>query len=161
MREEKRSEKNGRKKSFEQVLSLGLQPVEATENLEANEQSNEGLYVFQSRQETVRVDAMLEALKCTTVEKEKQLEEEDETQIKAINFQNSRHIVRRIRDEDLDNDGVLIHDTPKESKAMGALDNVKFIVKSSTADEINGSGGGISVLESLQLNYNDEDDLAC
>lgn len=41
MREEKRSEKNGRKKSFEQVLSLGLQPVEATENLEANEQSNE------------------------------------------------------------------------------------------------------------------------
>lgn len=49
----------------------------------------------------------------------------------------------------------------EESKAMGALDNVKFIVKSSTADEINGSGGGISVLESLQLNYNDEDDLAC
>lgn len=68
---------------------------------------------MKSRQETVRVDAMLEALKCTTVEKEKQLEEEDETQIKAINFQNSRHIVRRIRDEDLDNDGVLIHDTPK------------------------------------------------
>ncbi|XP_059452293.1 uncharacterized protein LOC132182940 isoform X2 [Corylus avellana] len=58
---------------------------------------------MKSRHAIVSVDAMLEALQHTVVQKEKKLEEEDEALIKSI-FHNSKDYVRRIHDEDLDDD---------------------------------------------------------
>ncbi|KAK9268796.1 hypothetical protein L1049_000560 [Liquidambar formosana] len=62
---------------------------------------------MKSRHATVSVDEMLEALQRTAEQKEKKLEEEDEALIKSI-FHGSKDIVRRIHDEDFDDDGDLI-----------------------------------------------------
>ncbi|GAB4849234.1 hypothetical protein Ancab_004045 [Ancistrocladus abbreviatus] len=59
---------------------------------------------MKSRHATVSVDAMLEALQRTTEEKESNLEEEDEALIKSIVFRGSKDYVKRIHDEDLDDD---------------------------------------------------------
>ncbi|POO03791.1 CWC16 protein [Trema orientale] len=59
---------------------------------------------MKSRHATVSVDAMLEALQRTAVEKEKKLEEEDEALIKSIVFHSSKDYIRRIHDEELDDD---------------------------------------------------------
>ncbi|KAK3013538.1 hypothetical protein RJ639_008361 [Escallonia herrerae] len=61
---------------------------------------------MKSRHATVSVDAMLEALQRTAPAKEENLEEEDEALIKSI-FQGSREFVRRIDDEDFDDDADL------------------------------------------------------
>ncbi|KAK9937644.1 hypothetical protein M0R45_014421 [Rubus argutus] len=59
---------------------------------------------MKSRHATVSVDAMLEALQHTAAHKEKRLEEEDEAVLKSIVFHNSKDYVRRIHDDDLDDD---------------------------------------------------------
>ncbi|CAL5350744.1 unnamed protein product [Camellia sinensis] len=55
----------------------------------------------ESRQATIRVDAMLEILQRSAKEKEKKLEEEDEALIKSL-FGAPREVVRRIDDDILD-----------------------------------------------------------
>ncbi|KAI3853268.1 hypothetical protein MKX03_026355 [Papaver bracteatum] len=57
-----------------------------------------------SLQATVTVDAMLEALQRTAEEKERQLEAQDEALIKSIFHQAPKEVVRRIHDEDVDED---------------------------------------------------------
>ncbi|KAJ9697493.1 hypothetical protein PVL29_009353 [Vitis rotundifolia] len=59
---------------------------------------------MKSRHATVSVDEMLEALQRTAEHKEKKLEEEDEALIKSIVFHGSENFVRRIHDEDFDDD---------------------------------------------------------
>ncbi|RVW88684.1 Coiled-coil domain-containing protein 94-like [Vitis vinifera] len=59
---------------------------------------------MRSRHATVTVDEMLEALQNTAEQKEKKLEEEDEALIKSIVFHGSENFVRRIHDEDFDDD---------------------------------------------------------
>ncbi|PRQ30721.1 putative CWC16 protein [Rosa chinensis] len=63
---------------------------------------------MKSRHATVSVDEMLEALQHTVAHKEKRLEEEDEAVIKSIVFHNSKDYVRRIDDDDLDDDEDLL-----------------------------------------------------
>eukprot|EP00252_Welwitschia_mirabilis_P023451 TRINITY_DN6621_c0_g1_i1.p1 TRINITY_DN6621_c0_g1~~TRINITY_DN6621_c0_g1_i1.p1 ORF type:complete len:326 (-),score=77.64 TRINITY_DN6621_c0_g1_i1:193-1170(-) len=57
---------------------------------------------MKARQATVSTDEMLDALRRTQEEKERKLEEEDEALIKSLFLQNSSKIVRRIEDDDID-----------------------------------------------------------
>ncbi|KAH7519537.1 uncharacterized protein LOC107423714 [Ziziphus jujuba] len=59
---------------------------------------------MKSRHATVSVDSMLEALQRSAADKDKKLEEEDEALIKSVVFHNSKDYVRRINDEDLDDE---------------------------------------------------------
>ncbi|KAE9585097.1 putative CWC16 protein [Lupinus albus] len=59
---------------------------------------------MKSRHATVTVDEMLEALQRTAADKEKRLEEEDEKLIKSVVFHNSNAFVKRVRDEDIENE---------------------------------------------------------
>lgn len=77
---------------------------------------------MKSRHATVSVDAMLEALQRTAGEKEKRLEEEDEALIKSI-FHKPKDYVRRIHDEDFDDDGDMIQLSSSDGETSG--DNLK------------------------------------
>lgn len=57
---------------------------------------------MKSRHATVSIDSMLMALQQTAAEKEKKLEEEDEALIKSIVFNKSNNYVRRISDDEFD-----------------------------------------------------------
>lgn len=75
---------------------------------------------MRSRHATVSVDAMLEALQHTVENKEKKLEEEDEALIKSIVFPGSGNYIRRIHDDDFDEE----EDMDQSSTSQGeTLDN--------------------------------------
>ncbi|XP_076882429.1 uncharacterized protein LOC143530899 [Bidens hawaiensis] len=116
---------------------------------------------LKSRQAHVSVDSMLEALqRSAPVQQEEQgLDEEDEALIKSI-FHGSREIVRRIDDEELDDeDGDNI--TKRRKVSQEVFDKpTDFLTKASTVEKPNkkeeagGSSGGRIVLKSSTIKFN-------
>ncbi|KAK3027290.1 hypothetical protein RJ639_041111 [Escallonia herrerae] len=86
---------------------------------------------MKSRHATVSVDAMLEALQRTAPAKEENLEEEDEALIKSI-FQGSREFVRRIDDEDFDDDADLNVSTNDNGETLNHISKRRKISEESS-----------------------------
>ncbi|KAE9590555.1 hypothetical protein Lal_00023073 [Lupinus albus] len=121
---------------------------------------------MKSRHATVTVDEMLDALQRTAADKEKRLEEEDEKLIKSVVFHNSNAFVRRVRDEDIENDdetvqlsnahGETSSNNPKRQKKSEDLpDNAINTPRKAPLDDSGkqensrGSGGGGGILNPL------------
>ncbi|TXG65835.1 hypothetical protein EZV62_007110 [Acer yangbiense] len=97
----------------------------------------------ESRHATVSVDAMLEILQSTAVEKEKNLEEEDEALIRSI-FHKQKEIIKRLPDEDSDDGeepigkkGKLSEEVP--SKPTDPLTEASVLDSSSNREKPTGS----------------------
>ncbi|KAK1582368.1 hypothetical protein Q3G72_014315 [Acer saccharum] len=98
---------------------------------------------MKSRHATVSVDAMLEILQSTAVEKEKNLEEEDEALIRSI-FHKQKEIIKRLPDEDSDDGeetirkkGKLSEEVP--SKPTDPLTEANVLDSSSNGEKPTGS----------------------
>ncbi|KAK7244005.1 hypothetical protein RIF29_38820 [Crotalaria pallida] len=98
---------------------------------------------MKSRHATVTVDEMLEALQRTSADKEKRLEEEDEELIKSVVFQNSSAFVKRIRDEDIENEeetvqlsnGETSNNNPKRQKTEDLPGNATDILTKASLND--------------------------
>ncbi|KAL6224769.1 hypothetical protein ACLB2K_003624 [Fragaria x ananassa] len=101
---------------------------------------------MKSRHATVSVDEMLTALQNTVAHKEEErMVEEDEAIIKSIVFRNSKNYVRRIHDDDLDDDEDLLKAAKRQklnqdnSKPTDALTKISIFDSSSSRGKQNGS----------------------
>ncbi|KAL6227314.1 PREDICTED: coiled-coil domain-containing protein 94 homolog [Fragaria vesca subsp. vesca] len=101
---------------------------------------------MKSRHATVSVDEMLTALQRTVAHKEEErMEEEDEAIIKSIVFRNSKDYVRRIHDDDLDDDEDLLKAAKRQklnrdnSKPTDALTKISIFDSWSSRGKQNGS----------------------
>ncbi|KAL6220446.1 hypothetical protein ACLB2K_008202 [Fragaria x ananassa] len=101
---------------------------------------------MKSRHATVSVDEMLTALQNTVAHKEEErMVKEDEAIIKSIVFRNSKDYVRRIHDDDLDDDEDLLKAAKRQklnqdnSKPTDALTKISIFDSSSSRGKQNGS----------------------
>ncbi|KAL3677844.1 hypothetical protein R1sor_020800 [Riccia sorocarpa] len=96
---------------------------------------------MRARHATVGTTEMLEALKRTAESKDKQLEEEDEALLRTVVFQNSSNFVRRLADDELEEDldyeeeEDLQHQERKRRKGESAAKNENNVPDSSAVSE--------------------------
>ncbi|KAL6615470.1 hypothetical protein ACP70R_037740 [Stipagrostis hirtigluma subsp. patula] len=102
---------------------------------------------MKSRHAGVTVDQMLEILKRSAHEKEEktvaELDEEDEELIKSITFRNSGNYVKRIEDDDEDEDLVMTGQSSKTTKIngpSGSVTNPTEVLSKTNGDGANKEG---------------------
>ncbi|KAF7836531.1 YJU2 splicing factor-like protein [Senna tora] len=108
---------------------------------------------MKSRHATVSVDSMLEALQRTAADQEKKLEEEDEALIKSVFSVKSEEYVKRIRDEDIEND----EDEVQPSNGIGETSNDNNTKRTKMSDELPGKATDALTEASLDSSGNQED----
>ncbi|XXG90416.1 hypothetical protein AAC387_Pa12g2190 [Persea americana] len=110
--EDEEAEKEKRKRDAEEMgdamKSLENKTLDSKRDMDILSALDE-MKSMKSRHATVSLDAMLEILQHTADEKEKKLAEEDEALIKATFFHNPENFVRRIHDDEEDEDEDLYH----------------------------------------------------
>ncbi|XP_024363144.1 uncharacterized protein [Physcomitrium patens] len=89
---------------------------------------------MRSRHATVAVEDMMAALRRTAAEKDKELEEQDEAVIKSVIFQNSSKFVRRIDDDDLEDDGDEHYDEESSLNHAKSMNGEGFVKRRKVLD---------------------------
>ncbi|KAI6703336.1 hypothetical protein NL676_012472 [Syzygium grande] len=86
----------------------------------------DGLKSLNSRCATVSVDAVLEDMQHSPTAKERKLEDKDEALTKSIVFHTSKDFVRRIEDEDSEDEEDLTQPTASDDKSLNTLKKRHF-----------------------------------